>query len=190
LLVFSLPRVLFPKHFLSCRENSVPVPATSRLSGTLGASQIEIFLTMKKIKLYHLFGFTGITILLISCFIIQKVGFNISFTYYIFDSMQFGIASFLQYVLYTFAYFSIGKNSNQIVGILNLIFVTLPMLYFMFPEVISGNIDPITYMENPFFLDLEIYLPPILVLLFLIGQMLFLINLIIAVYKRRQMASA
>jgi hypothetical protein len=31
LLVFSLPAVLFPKHFLSCRENSVPVPATSRI---------------------------------------------------------------------------------------------------------------------------------------------------------------
>jgi hypothetical protein len=35
LLVFSLPGALFSKHFLSCRENSVPVPATSRLSGTL-----------------------------------------------------------------------------------------------------------------------------------------------------------
>jgi hypothetical protein len=29
---------MFPKHFLSCRENSVPVPATSRLSGTLAES--------------------------------------------------------------------------------------------------------------------------------------------------------
>jgi hypothetical protein len=28
---FCLPEVLFPKHFLSCRENSVPVSATSRI---------------------------------------------------------------------------------------------------------------------------------------------------------------
>jgi hypothetical protein len=54
LLVFSLPEVLFPKHFLSCRENSVPKPATSRLSGTLWAisenmksSTINSFFTQK-----------------------------------------------------------------------------------------------------------------------------------------------
>jgi hypothetical protein len=50
LLVFCLPGVLFPKHFLSCRENSVPKPATSRLSGTLCAILKETLMEEKTIE--------------------------------------------------------------------------------------------------------------------------------------------
>jgi hypothetical protein len=54
LLVLSLPDVLFPKQFLSCRENSVPVPATSRLSGTLAEIQNKKIVKMSFFK--NLFG--------------------------------------------------------------------------------------------------------------------------------------
>jgi hypothetical protein len=140
---------------------------------------------MKKMKLNYLFGITGVILLLISCFAIQVVSFNISDTYYLIGSMQFGLLIFLQYVLYTFAYFSIGKNSNRILGILNLLFITLPILYFMFPDIISGNINPRSYLEHPFLLDFEVYFPRILLATFLIGQTLFVINLIIGGMKRK-----
>jgi hypothetical protein len=136
-------------------------------------------------KLHHLFGITGVMLLLISCFAIQFVSFNILNTYYVIDSMQFGLFIFLQYVLYSFAYFSIGNKSNRLLGILNLLFVTLPILYFMFPNIISGNINPRSYLEHPFLLDFDVYFPRILLVTFLIGQALFVINLIIGGTKRK-----
>lgn len=125
-----------------------------------------------------LFGITGLLILIISATILENVIINFKDTYYVISSISFGFFVLVSYIIYALIYFLIKKNSIYILGILNLIFVTLYIFNLMFTEAVFETIPPIKYLENLILLKITIYTPIVMLGIFLIGNFFLLINII------------
>jgi hypothetical protein len=129
-------------------------------------------------NIYLLFGITGLLILIISATILENVIINFKDTYYVISSISFGFFVLVSYIIYALIYFLIKKNSIYILGILNLIFVTLYIFNLMFTDAVFETIPPIKYLENPILLKITIYTPIVMLGIFLIGNFFLLINII------------
>lgn len=125
-----------------------------------------------------LFGITGLLILIISGTFLENVIINFKDTYYVISSISFGFFVLVSYIIYALIYFLIKKNSIYILGILNLIFVTLYIFNLMFTEAVFETIPPIKYLENPILLKITNYAPIVMLGIFLIGNFFLLINII------------
>ena len=133
---------------------------------------------MKIKNISLLFGIIGLLILIISSSILENVVFNFKDTYYVISAISFGFSAFVLYIVYALIYFLIQKNSYYILGILNLIFVTLYIFNAMFTEMIFEMIPPTKYIENPILLDITHYVPFVMLISFLIGNLFLVINII------------
>jgi hypothetical protein len=137
---------------------------------------------MKSTKIYIIFLIIGLFLLLISLFGIEKPIFNIHNIYIVVESKVLALFIFILYTLSAAIYFFIQKHSNRMIGILHLMFITIAVLHFMFSYLISDNIPPINYITHPVLLNLK-YLPALMMSLFLLGQLLLILNIIIALVK-------
>jgi len=133
---------------------------------------------MRSKNISLLFGIIGLLILIISSSILEEVVYNFKDTYYVTNAISFGFSVLALYIIYALIYFVISKNSIYILGILNLIFVTLFIFNLMFTEAIFEIIPPNKYHENPILLDITHYVPVGMFVLFLIGNLFLLVNII------------
>jgi heme/copper-type cytochrome/quinol oxidase subunit 1 len=142
---------------------------------------------MTKLKrLDILFLLTGI-LLLVPCVFLgdRTLDINLHDTYFVIEYLHIGILYFIIYGLFSLVYFLIRRHKNYVLGLLHLIFGTPLFLHFILTDFFFTDNSPRRYYANgdtgtafdTVFAD-SIY---VLVFLFILGQLLFLTNVIISI---------
>jgi heme/copper-type cytochrome/quinol oxidase subunit 1 len=109
-------------------------------------------------------------------------------TYFVIVHSHVAIALFLIHVLYTIVYFLINKYQKYALGLLHFIFHSLPFVHYLLSSlfyIALGGYNQRRYYSNPdndTFFD-TLFSDPIypILLLFMLGQFLFLINIVFSI---------
>jgi heme/copper-type cytochrome/quinol oxidase subunit 1 len=135
-----------------------------------------------------LFLLTGF-LLLIPCLIFgdRTLYINVHDKYFIIAYLHIGVLCFLIYGLYSLTYFLIRRHQKYVLGLLHLLFVTplfihiiLTTFFFMggIPKRYSANANIDMAFDTSF--EDSIYL---IAILFFLGQLFFLANIILSIIK-------
>ncbi len=145
-------------------------------------------LAMTKLKrLDILFLLTGL-LLLIPCLIFcdRTLDINVHDTYFVIAYLHIGILFFLVFGLYSLVYFLMRRHQKYVLGLLHLIFATPLFIHIILTTFFFTGGLPRRYSTNSIdtvfdatFAD-SIY---VIVILFIIGQLLFLTNIILSIIK-------
>ena len=142
---------------------------------------------MKKINLHILFLIVGLSIGIFTFISGNTQILNIKDSYLVFEPSIFAICIFFFYGIFSAIYYFTKKYSTYIFGLINLTFITIPILYFIYSNYESDqNLPPGYYLNHQSeLLWKTIYIPNTLKILFIIGIVMLLINIILTLIKSK-----
>lgn len=148
--------------------------------------EAKILIKIKN-KIYLLFILIALCIALWLCFHKEPQILNIKDTYYVIDSFVFSIFIIFFYSIFSASYFFTKKYSNYFFALINSIFITIPILYFILPTENEKLFELEYYLAHRSeFIWKEVYIPSILGVLFLMGIVMLFINIALSVFKHRK----
>lgn len=133
---------------------------------------------MNNLKLFSLFILAGIVIAGYTFFNLAAHSINFGDTYYVVPADSMALVILVYYFIVAIVYYLFRNYINYSVGIINFFLVTFPMLYMCwfngFGEAVSLYDSTIWTSE---------YVTNGLIILFLIGNLLFAINIINGIFR-------
>lgn len=140
---------------------------------------------MKKINLSLLFFFTGVCLAVYSIISNGSKVINVGDTYFVTESKPFAYLMFCLYAILAIVYFIIRRYYNYKVGISHLILFTCSIIYFIATSESGDERFPVGHytLYSNYFQWKDVYIPFIMISLFLTGNLLFLVNVIVAIVK-------
>jgi len=141
------------------------------------------------IRLEVLFLLAGL-LLLIPCLFAGNIAtdFTIHDTYFVVEHWHIGLLMLSLHTFYALIYFLIRRNQNYLLGLIHLVFGTPLFVYILLSSFFMmggserryyGNNDPSIFIKGSLPEDMSLVM-----ILFLLAQLCFLINVILSVVKR------
>jgi len=140
---------------------------------------------MKKFYLHLLFIFIGIGLALWSFIFAYPQILNIKDTYFVISPQVFSIFVLAFYTIFAATYFITRKYSNYLFGLLNIFFITLPIIYFIYSNSQEDQITEISYYitHQSEMAWKTVYIPNAFKIFFSIGIFMLLLNIILSIAK-------
>jgi hypothetical protein len=140
---------------------------------------------MRKIHIYLLFIFIGIIISSWSYFYADSQLVNIKDAYIVIHHSVFSTYLLALYTFLATVYFLSRKYSSYLFGLINICFTTIPLVYFLYSNSHEEGIIPIEYYikHRTEILWKTVYIPKALEIMFLIGIIMPLTNIISSIIK-------